>query len=77
MGLEDQIKAFSEKSSDKMDAKKLEVSNNAMNMLRELLGDDFSKIQSIALDADIGKFHSVVAPESVLAKLREANLLKT
>lgn len=77
MGLEDQIKAFSEKFSEATEVKKLEVENNAMNILRKLLGDDFSKIQSIALDADIGKFHSVVAPESVITKLREANLLKT
>ncbi|OGS98228.1 MAG: hypothetical protein A3F73_01855 [Gallionellales bacterium RIFCSPLOWO2_12_FULL_59_22] len=76
MGFEDQIKAFADKAKEAMEAKKLEVENNAKKALHDLLGEDVSKIQSISLDADIGKFHSVVAPESILAKLREANLLK-
>lgn len=76
MGFEDQIKAFGDKAKEAMEAKKREVESNAKKVLHDLLGDDVSQIQSISLDADIGKFHSVVAPESILAKLREANLLK-
>jgi len=76
MGFEDQIKAFTDKSKEVMEAKKLEVESSAKKALHDLLGDDVSQIQSISLDTDIGKFHSVVAPESVLAKLRKANLLK-
>lgn len=76
MGFEDQIKAFGDKAKKAMEAKKREVENNAKKILDDLLGEEVSQIQSISLDADIGKFHSVVAPESILAKLREANLLK-
>lgn len=76
MGFKDQIKAFTDETNEAMEAKKREVENNAKKVLHDLLGDEVSQIQSISLDADIGKFHSVVAPESVLAKLREANLLK-
>jgi hypothetical protein len=43
----------------------------------EVLGEDASLIESISLDANSGKFHCVIAPENVLAKLREADLLKT
>ncbi|MER0215642.1 MAG: hypothetical protein DU481_05460 [Nitrosomonas sp.] len=77
MGFEDQIKAFNDKAKEAMEAKKREVESNAKKALHDLLGDEVSQIQSISLDADIGKFHSVVAPESILAKLREANLLKS
>lgn len=76
MGFEDQIKAFANNTKEAMETKRLEVENNAKKALHDLLGDDVSQIKSISLDADIGKFHSVVAPESVLAKLREAKLLK-
>ena len=76
MGFEDQIKAFGDNAKEAMEAKKREVESNAKKVLHDLLGDDVSQIQSISLDADIGKFHSVVAPESILAKLCEANLLK-
>lgn len=77
MGFKDQIKAFNDKAKEAMEAKKHEVESNAKKALHDLLGDEVSQIQSISLDADIGKFHSVVAPESILAKLREANLLKS
>lgn len=76
MGFEDQIKAFTDKTKKEMDEKVLEVEENAKKALHDLLGEEISQIQSISLDADIGKFHSVDAPESVLAKLREADLLK-
>ena len=76
MGFQDQIKAFGDKAKKAMETKKREVESNAKKVLHDLLGDEVSRIQSISLDADIGKFHSVVAPESILAKLREANLLK-
>lgn len=76
MEFDDQIKAFGNKAKEAMETKKREVENNAKKILHDLLGEEVSQIQSISLDADIGKFHSVVAPESILAKLREANLLK-
>jgi hypothetical protein len=76
MSFKDQIRTFCTKANEALEAKKREVENNAKKVLHDLLGDEVSQIQSISLDADVGKFHSVVAPERVLAKLREANLLK-
>lgn len=76
MGFEGQIKAFTDKAKEDLDAKVSEAEKNAKKVLHDLLGDEISQIQSISLDADIGKFHSVIAPESILAKLREADLLK-
>lgn len=76
MGFADDINKFSNKVNEAMEAKKREVGENAKKVLADVLGEDASLIESISLDADIGKFHSVVAPEKVIAKLREANLLK-
>lgn len=76
MGFSDEINRFTDKAKETIEAKKREVEENAKKVLKDLLGDDVSQIESIVLDADIGKFHSVVAPEGVLAKLREADLLK-
>lgn len=76
MRFEEQVNEFADKVKEEMDEKVREVEENAKKALRDLLGEEVSQIQSISLDADIGKFHSVVAPESVLAKLREAGLLK-
>lgn len=76
MGFEDQIKAFTEKAKKDIEAKMAEVKNNANKALQDLLGEDASKIESISLNTNTGKFYSVVAPESVIDKLRCANLLK-
>ncbi|MDO9048187.1 MAG: hypothetical protein Q7U66_10685 [Methylobacter sp.] len=77
MRFEDQIKAFADKTKDALENKKQEIEENAKKVLHDPLGNDISQIQSISLDTDVGKFHSVVASESVLAKLRNANLLKS
>ncbi len=76
MKFEDQIKAFTDKTKETLENKKQEIEENAKKVLHDLLGNDISQIQSISLDTDVGKFHNVVAPESVLSKLRNANLLK-
>ena len=77
MGFADQIKAFTGKVNDALDAKKLDTESDAKKILLETLGEDASLIESISLDADVGKFYDVVAPEHVVAKLRAANLLRT
>ena len=76
MSFSDDIKKFNETAKKAMEAKEREVQENAKKALIDVLGDDASLIEGISLDADTGKFHSVVAPERVLAKLHEANLLK-
>lgn len=73
MGFGDQIKVFAEKAKSDIEAKKVEAESNAKKALVDLLGEDASQIESISLNLDTGKFHSVVAPENVIAKLRDAN----
>lgn len=76
MRFEDKIKAFVNNSKSDIEARKAEAESNAKKVLQNLLGEDVSKIEDIALNFDTGKFHSVVAPEYVIAKLRDANLLE-
>lgn len=76
MGFGDQIKKFADDAKAKLDEQVKEVEANAKKRLHELLGDDVSLIKSIRLDADVGKFHAVDAPQSVIDRLRAAGLLK-
>lgn len=76
MKFNDQVKAFTEKAKSQMDEKLKETEENAKNVLQEVLGSDITQIKSIRLDADIGKFYSVDAPDFVIENLRQANLLK-
>jgi len=77
MGFGDQIKQFADDSKKKMDQDHKQVEENAHKRLREILGDDYSLIKSIRLDADVGKFDAVDAPEEVVEKIRAAGLLKS
>lgn len=47
----------------------------ATKALNDLLGDEVSLIEKIYFDSDIGKFHSIIAPETIKAKLRKAGYL--
>lgn len=76
MGFADQVKAFTAEATAAIEVKQEELRVNAERVLHETLGPDVSKVESIRLDADVGKFHSVVAPDDVIAKLRAANLLR-
>lgn len=76
MGFGDQIKAFAEKAKSNIEAKQAEAESNAKKALLDLLGEEASQIESISLNLDTGKFHSVVAPENIITKLRDANLLE-
>jgi hypothetical protein len=76
MGFQDQVSAFTDKAKAALETQKEEVQRNAEKVLRDLLGDDATLVKSISLDADCGKFYDVVAPESVISKLRTAGLLK-
>lgn len=76
MSFSDQIKKFAEDSKAKMDDAVEQVRANAEGRLREILGDDVSLIKSIRLDADVGKFHAVDAPQSVIDQIRAAGLLR-
>ena len=74
MGFGDQIKQFAHDSKKKMDQVQTE---NAHKRLREILGNDYPLLKSIRLDANVGKFYAVDAPEEVIEKIRAADLLKT
>ncbi len=76
MGFSNDIKKFTEKAKKELEVKRKEAEENAEVVLRELLGDDMLLIEEITLDTDVGKFYNVVAPQIVLDKLQEANLLK-
>ena len=74
MGFGDQINQFAYDSKKKMDqVQKV----NAHKGLREILGNDYPLLKSIRLDADVGKFYAVDAPEEVIEKIRAAGLLKS
>ena len=76
MGFGDQIKKFANEAKAKLGEQVKEVEVNAKKRLDELLGDDVSLIKSIRLDADVGKFHAIDAPQSVIDRLRAAGFLK-
>ena len=76
MGFSDQIKQFVDGAKAKLDGQVKVIEENAKKRLHEILGDDVSLIKSIRLDADVGKFHSIDAPPSVIDRLRTAGLLK-
>lgn len=77
MGFSDQIKQFADDTKKKIEQAYKQVEENAHNRLREILGDDYSLIKSIRLDADVGKFYAVDAPEDVIEKIRAAGLLRS
>lgn len=72
----DQIKNFAESAKEKIDAQVQDLEQRAKAKLHELLGDDVALVKSISLDADVGKFHLVDAPQSVVDRIRAAGLLK-
>ncbi len=76
MSFSDQIKRFADDTKAKLGDVVKQVEANAQKRLREVLGDDVSLIKSIRLDADVGKFHAIDAPQSVIDRLRAADLLK-
>lgn len=76
MGFGDQIKKFTDAAKTSIDPQAKTVEANARAKLAELLGDDISLIKSICLDADVGKFHSVDAPVSIVDRIHAAGLLK-
>ena len=76
MSFSGDIKTFTNATKAKLDEALAQVEKNAKARLVEILGDDVSLIKSIRLDADVGKFYEVDAPDSVVEKLRQAGLLK-
>ena len=76
MKFSDQINNFTDKAKVGMEQAQQEVIANAKQRLGDVLGDDASLIKSIKLDADVGKFYDIEAPEAVLDKLRAAGLVR-
>jgi hypothetical protein len=76
MGFSDSIKAFIEnEAKPAMDRQVERVKENAREVLAETLGEDFALVRKIYINADIGKFYDIEAPEHVIQKLRDANLV--
>jgi hypothetical protein len=75
MGFSDSVKDFTEKAKALLEERKARVTENAKKVLAETLGDDFSLVRSIALNAEVGKFYDIDATEHVIQKLRDANLV--
>lgn len=76
MDFGDQIKRFTENAKQQSEAQKKQVEQNAKQRLVEILGHDVALIKSIALDADIGKFYNIDAPQEVVDQLRIAGVVK-
>jgi len=75
MGLPDSVKDFTEKAKALLDERVARVTENAKKVLAETLGDDVALVRSIVLNADVGKFYDIDAPEHVIQKLRDADLV--
>lgn len=75
MGFSDSIRDFAEKTTALLEEQKARVAENAKKVLVETLGDDVALVRKIALNADIGKFYDIEAPEHVIQKLRDADLV--
>lgn len=76
MDFGNQIKTFTDAAKEAINPQVKIVEANARAKLGELLGDDISLIKSIRLDADVGKFHAVDAPASIVDRIHAAGLLK-
>lgn len=76
MGFGDQIKQFADNQKKELEQARKQVGVNAEERLRQLLGADFKLVKNIKLDADVGKFYDVDAPEAIVKKIRAAGLLK-
>ncbi|MHB8093173.1 MAG: hypothetical protein ACYDH8_16480 [Syntrophales bacterium] len=74
MGFADQIKQFV--SNTKTNLNQLQKGMPLDEFLAEHLGVDAKLITSIKFDPEKQKFYDVEAPESVIAKLREAGYLR-
>lgn len=75
MSFSDSVKTFGEKATELLEDQKARVAENAKKVLAETLGDDVALVRSISLNADIGKFYDIDAPERVIQKLRDADLV--
>jgi hypothetical protein len=75
MGFSDSVKDFAEKTTALLEEQKARLAENAKKVLAETLGDDVALVKSASLNADIGKFYDIEAPEHVIQKLRDANLV--
>lgn len=69
------ISDFTNKNRAKLKAVGSAEEQKAIEVLKEVMGEDIDTITSITFDMKIGKFKDVTAPEKSLNKLREAGLL--
>lgn len=76
MAFGDQIKRFTENAKQQLEDQKKQVEQNAKQRLIEILGDDIALIKSIAMDADVGKFYDIDAPQAIIDRLRSAGVVK-
>lgn len=76
MGFADDVKRWANDTKVKIDQAVERNIQNAGALLEQILGEDAKKITKGAYDVASGRFYDVVAPDEVLRKMREANLLR-
>lgn len=76
MSFSSDIKKFSTKVSFMVDVVEKEQQSKITSFLKDFLGDEYSSIKSISFDNDLLKFYDVIAPETVIEKLKKANYLR-
>lgn len=76
MSFSSDIKKFSTKVSSMVDVVEKEQQSKITSFLKDFLGDEYSSIKSISFDNDLLKFYDVIAPETVIEKLKKANYLR-
>ena len=71
-----QTKKFSNLTQEKLQQMSAAVEASAAQKLREILGEDVALIKGGVYEKSLGKFHSIVAPQSVIDRLRDAGVLE-
>jgi len=77
MGFGNSVKQFADKAKAQMREAQAQDEARALAALKSTLGEDINLITEVPkYDLERGKFYDVQAPDSVLAKLRVAGLLR-
>ncbi|WP_343741655.1 hypothetical protein [Herbaspirillum huttiense] len=76
MALTKGIEEFVALQNQEFEEAKNHLQQAAKDRLLEVLDEDISLIESIALDADVGKFLEIKAPQEIIERLRAADLVR-
>ena len=70
------INEFVERQKLQLEEQQRQLQETAKQRLFEVLGNDVGLVKGIALDADVGKFFDIDAPQEVVDRLRAAGLVR-